>query len=256
MATWPERLFDLIFFPAMNDKLDELAVLSEDENWDYQNTLSTYHKPVLYNYLQHTYRRLQDENKLFVADDGQALTFNTGLVTPNQEEIYCYCTTNRNQNAQQDWYFSNWCRKGESDLTRFSQLPSMAHYFEDPSALVFDPRKEVRSNVEHIISDNKERFPEPYKSMGEYALQTFLKGALDNAKERVRRNYKTAIPHFYRGRVQLLLPLCLGNPNKADLAIVVEDMGNFYRAATCLTLDMAYNNARQLARPDRDWLMP
>lgn len=171
MATWPERLFDLIFFPAMNDKLDELAVLSEDENWDYQNTLSTYHKPVLYNYLQHTYRRLQDENKLFVADDGQALTFNTGLVTPNQEEIYCYCTTNRNQNAQQDWYFSNWCRKGESDLTRFSQLPSMAHYFEDPSALVFDPRKEVRSNVEHIISDNKERFPEPYKSMGEYVYK-------------------------------------------------------------------------------------
>ncbi|MCH8930901.1 MAG: DUF3825 domain-containing protein [Proteobacteria bacterium] len=30
----------------------------------------------------------------------------------------------------------------------------------------------------------------------------------------------------------------------------------FYCAATCLTLDMAYNNARQLARPDSDWLEP
>jgi hypothetical protein len=37
--------------------------------------------------------------------------------------------------------------------------------------------------------------------------------------------------------MQLLLPLCLETP-------------------TCLTLDMAYNNARQLARPDTDWLQP
>ena len=42
----------------------------------------------------------------------------------------------------------------------------------------------------------------------------------------------------------------------ADLALVVERHSTFYRAATCLTLDMAYNNARQIARPDRDWLQP
>lgn len=48
--------------------------------------------------------------------------------------------------------------------------------------------------------------------MEDYALQIFLKGAIDNAKERVRRNYKTAIPQYYRGKIQLLLPLCLGNP--------------------------------------------
>ena len=92
--------------------------------------------------------------------------------------------------------------------------------------------------------------------MPEYQLQTFLKGAIDNAKQRVRRNYKAAIPQYYRGRVQLLMPLCLSRPDVADLALVVDNHGAFYRAATCLTLDMAYNNARQLARPDRDWLQP
>ena len=92
--------------------------------------------------------------------------------------------------------------------------------------------------------------------MDDYALQTFLKGALDNARERVRRNYKTAIPQYYKGRIQILLPLCISNPVAADLAMVVEDHSAFYRASTCLTLDMAYNNARQLARPDRDWLKP
>ncbi len=114
----------------------------------------------------------------------------------------------------------------------------------------------MRVNVEHIIEHNKARFPEQYKAMENYTLQTFLKGAIDNAKERVRRNYKTAIPQYYRGQIQLLLPLCLGNPRRADLALVVERHSTFYRASTCLTLDMAYNNARQITKPDRDWLQP
>jgi hypothetical protein len=122
--------------------------------------------------------------------------------------------------------------------------------------LVFDVTKEFRTNIEHILAENKERFPPPYNTMGDYNLQTFLKGTIDNAKERVKRNYKTTIPQFYQGRIQLLLPLCISSPAKADLAIVVEDHNSFYRASTCLTLDMAYNNARQLAKPDRDWLAP
>ena len=256
MAIWPDRLFDLIYIPVMDDKLDELAELAECESWDYQNTPSTRNKPVLFNYIQYTYSKLVDENKIVLSDDGQAVTFNTGLVTPNQEAIFAYATTNRNPGSQSPWFFNGWKRKGDHDLTKFSNLPDMAHYFDDPSSLVFDPRKDLRANIEHIVSDNKERFPEPYKSMDDYAVQTFLKGAIDNAKERVRRNYKTAIPHFYRGRIQLVLPLCLGSPVRADLAIVAEDHGSFYRASTCLTLDMAYNNARQLARPDKDWLLP
>jgi hypothetical protein len=256
MPEWPERLFDLIFFPAMDEKLDELARLAEDEEWEYQNSNDSHHKPILFNYLQCTYQRLREEDKLVISDEGQAIIFNTGLVTGNQEPLFCYATTNRNQNAHQNWHFSAWCRRGEYDLIRFSQLPEMAHYFDDPSALVFDTRKELRTNVEHIVAENKARFPEPYRSMDDYTVQTFLKGAIDNVKERVKRNYKTAIPQYYRSRVQLLLPLCLRKPNIADLAIVVEDHGAFYRASTCLTLDMAYNNARQLARPDRDWLLP
>ena len=56
--------------------------------------------------------------------------------------------------------------------------------------------------------------------------------------------------------IQLLLPLCLSDPQRADLALVIDSQGEFYRAATCLTLDMAYNNARRLVKPDRDWLQP
>jgi hypothetical protein len=256
MSDWPDKLFDLIFIPAMNEKLDELKSLAEAENWEYQNTTDEHHLPILFNYIQYTYSRLAQEDKITVSDDGQCLTFNTGLVTPNQEPIFAFSNTNRDSGSNAPWFFQGWRRRGEYEMTKFSPLPEMAHYFDNPSALVFDSRKELRANIEHIITENKGRFPQPYRGMDDYALQTFLKGAIDNAKERVKRNYKTAIPHFYRGKVQLLLPLCLSNARNADLAIVAEDHGTFYRASTCLTLDMAYNNARQLARPDRDWLLP
>ena len=93
--------------------------------------------------------------------------------------------------------------------------------------------------------------------MGKYQLRIFLDGAIRSAQERVRRNYKAAIPQYYRGRLQLLLPICLSNPRQADLALVVERHGSsFYRSATCLTLDQAFNNARLIAKPDQDWLQP
>lgn len=73
----------------------------------------------------------------------------------------------------------------------------------------------------------------------------------------MRRNYKIAVPQYFitEGTIQLLIPLCLAAQDVADLAIVVEDYGNMYRASTCLTLDQAMNNARLLARPDRDCLI-
>jgi hypothetical protein len=81
MTTWPDKLFDLIYIPATNDKLDELSGLAETECWDYQNTPGTHYKPILFNYIQYTYARLATENKITISDDGQYITFNTGLVT-------------------------------------------------------------------------------------------------------------------------------------------------------------------------------
>lgn len=255
MNGWPDDFFDFAFIPETDDKLKELADEAEQEDWSYHNTPSTHPYPVLYNFVRYTYRRVAEEGKIALSDDGQYACWNTGLVTEAQEPLFASFEVNRKQGAQ-PWFFKGWFRKGRWELSKFPMLPDLAHYFDDPTHLVFDTRKELRVNVEHIIADNKERFPPPYSAMPDYQIQTFLKGAIDNAKERVRRNYKAAIPQYYKGQVQLLLPLCMANPHKADLALVVERHSMFYRASTCLTLDMAYNNARQLARPDRDWLQP
>lgn len=255
MPTWPSDLFEFAFIHNFDERLTDLAALAEPEAWDYIATESARPKPILFNYIRYTYARLADEEKIELSDDGQSVVFNTGLVTPNQEPIYAYFGRNQIPDKQ-PWFLRSWLRRGEHELVRFQQLPDMVNYMTSPASLVFDHTKELRVNIEHIIADNKERFPEPYNSMDDFVLQNLLKGSLDSVKERVRRNYKTAVPQHYRGKSQLLLPLCISSPAQADLALVVEDHGSFYRASTCLTLDMAYNNARQLGRPDRDWLKP
>lgn len=266
MSVWPSRLLTseydktavgFAWFPGdFDDIFDKLSKIIETEDWDYQFTETQYKKPILVNYLKYTYKRVAEEKKIALSLDGQYACFNTGLVTEHQEPVYALFEANKKINTN-PWVFKEWSRKGERTLNNFPELPEIAHYFDDPTCLVFDARKELRVNIEHIIEGTpRERFPEPYKSMDDYALQTVIRGAIDNAKERVRRSYKTAIPHFYEGEVQLLLPLCLNNPKRADLALVIERHSTFYRAATCLSLDMAYTDARLLAKPDKDWLQP
>ena len=253
--TWPEELFDFGYIP-LNNTLPELRYIAEDEDWEYHHVESEYVLPVLYHYVKYTYKRVAEEHKIGLSEDGRFSCFNTGLVTQNQEPIFASFKTNRHEDAQ-PWYFTGWIRKGQWELTKFQELPDLAHYFDDPGCLVLDHRKDLRVNVQHIVEDSpRDRFPDPYQQMDNYALGNVLDGAIGKAREQVRRSYKTAIPQYYRGKVQLLLPLCLSDPRRADLALVIERHSTFYRASTCLTLDMAYNNARQLARPDRDWLQP
>jgi hypothetical protein len=248
-------LYDFAYVHDIDTRLKELADLAEEEEWEYSTTKADRPNPVLYYYFHYTFERIIEQDKTVEAEDGSHICFNTGLVTEHQEEIFALFSKNQAENRE-PWRFVRFCRRGEYDLTRFPELPEMAGYFEDPSYLVFDPRLELRVNVDHIIGENRERFPEPYRSHDDHTLQMLLTGAIENAKKRVRRSYKAAVPQYYRGRIQLLLPLCLSDPKIADLALIVQRYNGFYRAITCITLDMAYINARQIARPDRDWLRP
>ncbi|HHQ4491638.1 TPA: DUF3825 domain-containing protein [Aeromonas hydrophila] len=252
----PPEFSDFALMPKFNDNIEFLKNMAESEDWDYKNTVHTNPHPILRNYIRYTYQRIAEEKKIAVSADEEYSCWNTGLITDSQEAIFIIFEKNKFPDSKPYWHFNKFARKGEWDLNKFVAIPEMAHYFDDPSVLVFDTRMELRINVEHIIEDNKPRFPSELQAMSNFALQNLVKGAIDSAIERAKRNYKTAIPQYYQGNMQLLLPLSLQNPKKADLALAVEKLSGFYRGSTCLTLDMAYNNARQLARPDRDWLEP
>lgn len=257
----PDSLYEFAQISDFPNVVKQLSNLAECEDWNYHHSADTSgtEYPILENYIKNTYRRLATEKKISFSSDNKFACFDTGLISRTQNEpIYMMFCENTNPTVNCYWHFCKFFRRGEYDVSKFPKLPDMAFYWEDPSKLIYDTRKELVVNIEHMIMDNKARFPAPYNSMPDYNLKLYIDGCIKAALEKVKRNYKIAVPQYFltTGTIQLLIPLCLSTPSTADLAIVVEDYGTMYRASTCLTLDMAINNARLLARPDRDWLNP
>jgi hypothetical protein len=193
------------------------------------------------------------------AENERFACVNTGLLTPHFERIFGFFVAQTRPEYPQPWFLEGFYRESDYRLMRFQKLPERASYFDDPSSLLYDPRLDLRIQYEHIVNDRVERFPSGLQA-DEWRRTDAVRQAVGHAKFRVEQNYKTAIPQFYwprteeTGRLQLLLPLCLEDVARADLALSVDRVGDVYRAATVLTLDMAYKNARLIARPDREWL--
>lgn len=237
--------------------------LAESEPWDYRLTKGHTEFPILESYLSHTFRRLLEMEKGVVrSKDENLLAFNTGLVTENQEEIYGFARK-LEYPAQRPWKLVRWVKRSDREfISAFGdRMPPLAEFFEDPAELIFDRRVDLHINIDHVLA-RLDRFP-PELQKNEYTARQLLIAAEAETKKRAYRNYKVAIPQFFRdkggpGRLQLLLPICLTTPKKADLALTVEKNKEktAYLSSTVLTLDQAYNNARLLARPDREWLEP
>lgn len=89
-------------------------------------------------------------------------------------------------------------------------------------------------------------------------LKDCFRSAIDVTRNRILWNYKTAIPTYYpkSDKISLLLPLCLVNEDRVDLALVVSKGDGGYLAETIYPLDWAYKYARLICRPDSDWLTP
>lgn len=263
------NLFDFAFFPKFEDNLNVLATrIALNEPWGYTNpakelaegnTAAGFNYPILRTYLEHTFRKVKSEDKIVYTEDGQYACFNTGLVTPNLEEVYALFEKNKYPNARSPFFFKAFIKKSDYEfLTLFSnRQPEPANYFEQPELLLFNPRLELIVDIDHVIQDNKYRFPDELKTASDREVKKHLIGAIDDISKRVKINYKLAIPQYYDNKFQLLLPLYLMDNNKPDLAIVVERINDkIYSAWTCLTIGMAYNNARLIVCPHSDWLQP
>ncbi len=82
-------------------------------------------------------------------------------------------------------------------------------------------------DIDHIIGENIERFPNHLQKADVAELRRQLAGPIDEVKKKVRTNYKVAVPQYYDGKIQLLLPLCLtSNSPNPDLALVVHKLND------------------------------
>jgi cold shock CspA family protein len=269
--------------PNWENKIAYLATISP-EPWDYLNPdPDNNFLPVLSSYLYYTFSRLIKEQRLYnekriqiskaeteywdntkkrkIKTETDCAIFNTGLATTYQEEIFAYFTKNRYQKTKidPDWVLNKFCKSSDPEMSSFSEKPEWANYFremENHSEILYDTTLHHELKYDHILKDREVRFPDELKSLPDSVMKDLLDQGLDKARKRVRRNYKAAVPQYYNGKLQLLLPLSLLSQDKADLALAVEKDGKRYISRTVLKLEWAYSNARLLAKPDREWLDP
>lgn len=243
-------IYDFMQWGNYNQKIQDLANIANQETWSFSENTDNL---ILKNYLKYTFYKLQEENK--VIENDFYCIFNTGLFTSYYEQIFV--CGERLENSDTKWKFKGFYTEYELGNLNIGTYPERADYFADPSLLVFDWRLNINTQYTHILDDedNKTRLP---KCVLEAERPEFvLTGAIDNAIKRVMANYKLAVPQHFKGRVQLLLPLCFGKSDVPDLALTLTKMqAGFYQGHTCLTMDMAYNNARLISKPESNWLLP
>ena len=220
-STLCSNVYDFAFCPE--PCYDRLVDLADPEDWGPSNR-------ILKNYLSFSFSRAvflterdvdqtAPSNLPLVFDEDRCL-FNTGLYTRRYETIYGLFEPNTKPDARQRWFLKGFFKESDPMLVSFEYLPCRVRFAEDPSELVFDYRLPIRSNIDHILGDEENL---------------------------------TRIPASLMGEGNSLLPLCLTG-DKPELALTIQREDGFYAARTCLTLDMAYNNARLICRPETSWI--
>lgn len=231
-------------------KFNELVEMAEEENWT--STDATWGNDILYSYITHTFERAANEDLVLISDDEAYATFNTGLLTNNGEDILCMFNRFESSN---DYYWHLLGFKKESDwdfLNNFDTTPSVVSYFSDPSKIYFNPNIKLIKNLDHILDDNIDRFSSELKQKGTKYINALLTHALDLTIKRCERNYRIAVPQYYRNKITYLLPV---NLDGYLMSVAVEEINGRYRVNTIFTLEMAYKNARLLMKPEADWLI-
>jgi hypothetical protein len=158
------RIFDYGVVANWDERLASLAELAEPERWTYVSVPDESPHPVLDSYLRYTFLQLHAQAK--VAELDELSCFNTGLLTPAQEEIFGVFTVSERYDPgrplghdNRKWFLKTWARSGDRILTGFASLPELASYWSDPAELIFNPNLEVRPNIDHILRHNLNRFP-------------------------------------------------------------------------------------------------
>lgn len=244
-----EELYDFMVWGDYDAKIEYLAKMT-DENWNFHGKTNNL---ILKNYLKYTTKKLEEENKIMTTDN--YCIINTGLFTPYYEPIYIYAEKNLSD-SKQDWWFKSFSTSYDLGNLGITELPERANYFQDPSQLVFDVNCKINVQFKHIYDDEDNRNRIPKEIVNSKNIHSIFKGAIDTMVKKVTANYKIAVPQYFNGKIQLLLPLCLVDESIPDLALVVTKVNNVYQGHTCLTMEMAYNNARLIAKPESNWLVP
>lgn len=261
----PGRAMERFAYIPWTDFLPELAQAALDEQWDFGHPNEYgYRYDILKSYINYTFFRLEQQDKICIAQDGSFAAFNSGLVDAWYDDIFvCF----EPQYGMSEWRYMGLASLGNRGLKKkliasFNPLPERAEWFTSIDEILYDTKRDLDSDFEHIFLDNLDRLPIEWviETIGKNALgkmgieapqqevvydddfyddltdfiesdfralsrlRTSVNEAIDLALKRISWNYKAAIPSYYpkNDSMSFLLPLCLLHPDRADAALVVE----------------------------------
>lgn len=278
--------------------INSLASISERRNWDFTNdegkviSLGSLNK-----YLELTFGRIDEDiqtaeaqqedcQEIVPTPNGQGKLFCTGLRHREfGSYIYACCLDPDEDGIFQTvkWAFRR--RKADGIVETPSELdfedhrnrrnhglPYPANWTREPEKLVFQYQNGSKSNIffnyKHMFDDHLDRIKTDgtdASGIGDQLtfpeFQKRVEDAWPATRKLLEANYKNAIPTYYEGDIQLLVPLFLDKRKtstpSAALVLARDRTGrHFYYAPTFLTLDMARNNALVITRVDDSWLTP
>ncbi len=239
-----------------DQKLLYLTKIAEPENWYPNDGKET--TPVIFYYVIHTFERLFEQEKIEINQSETSAFANTGLMTPQGEEIYFYFEKSTTYNPEYPsscyWFLKNFII--ENDTIYISQglsKPQIATYFDNYNELYFDPNLEMVLNFNHIFGDRNERMPDDFKLLPIEEARAIFNGFLHLTQKKIKRNNRIPVPQFYKGKIMFLVPVRISGGK--IVVIAVEKFGDTYRANTTLKKNMAYNCARLLTKPESNWLL-
>jgi hypothetical protein len=259
-------LFSFAYVPSWYAQLDALAALALLEPWRFRNPnylTKNPDTPILERYIHTVFRKQAidfnnepdpSRRDQFFYMRNEYSCFHTGLFTRHYKAIYACFDRNKKKDTLLDWYFRGFFDEVSPWMKYIEPLPQKTTYYMAQYGVNYNPEWSIRVNVDHILGDpeNLERIPDELRAAKNLPL--LLETAVELARRRAVVEPSIVSPQGYQGKVQYLLPICLTDMQQPDLAMTLTIMDGYYLGNTCLTLEMAYLNARLLAKPVSQWL--
>lgn len=257
-------LFTSAYVPSWYIQLDSLADLALPEPWRFHDpSYSTKNPdtPILERYVQIIYKKqaiayneqfTQNPEDTESADQyfhvrNEYACFHTGLYTRRYKPIFACFERNKRLDTTYTWYFRTFADEVSPLLKHVAPLPKKPSYDMALQGVTYNPDWPIRVNVDHILCspENLDRIPPEIRAAKNLPL--LLETAVELARRKAVIEPSIVVAQGYQGRVQYLLPICLLDMEQPDLAMTLTIMDGYYLGNTCLTLEMAYLNARLLA---------
>ena len=236
------------------NKRNYLASIAEEEPWSFNDDEPN---TILQKYINGTFKQCYTQNKFITTQDKQYTCFNTGLLTPNGNDILCVFEKNQKEDAQ-PWFLKFFADKTERRyMDLFSSVPDLATYTDDYEKYYFNPNYEIVISSDHILDDNWERIHEVVP-LSKSIVKSLMIGVIEEAKKKIQRNLRLVVPQFYNNQIMYLVPIRIPISDEmyVTMALAVElTQSNQYRANTIFTKEMAYEKARLLMKPESNWLV-